>query len=119
MTALAGIRVLLVYARDFSSCAVTERGELYTWGTSYPNSFHLGHGVAAREPTPKRVEVLHGVKVAGAAVCDTHTLVAGEDGAVWDFGERAVLGLGEADAPPGDFVAQPTLIPNVRVRTFP
>jgi len=119
VTALAGVRVSLVYARDFSACAVTEKGELYAWGRGSFNSFHLGHSVDAPQPTPKRVEALSGVKVAGAAICDGHILVAGEDGVVWGFGQRAAPGLGEADAPPGDCVVQPTPIPNLRVRTLP
>jgi len=119
VTALAGARVTLVYAQSFSSCIVTEKGELYTWGRGSHNSFHLGHGVAALQKMPKRVEALSGVTVAAAAVGDRHTLVAGEDGVVWGFGERAALGLGEADAPPGDSVVQPTPIPNLRVRTLP
>ena len=81
---------------------MTEKGELYTWGRGLPNSFHLGHGVAALQLTPKRVEALSGVKVAAAAVGDRHTLVAGADGIVWGFGRRAALGLGEVNAPPGD-----------------
>jgi len=119
VTALAGIYVLLVYARDSSSCAVTEKGELYTWGFDYPNSFNLGHGVAALQFTPKRVEALSGVKVAAAAIRGSHTLVAGADGVVWGCGRRTPLGLGEADAPPGDIVVQPTPIPNLLVRTLP
>ena len=131
VTALAGIGVLLVYAQDCSSCAVTENGELYTWGWGYPTSFHLGHGDAARQLTPKRVEALSGVKVAAASISHSHTLAAGADGVVWGFGQRAALGLGEADAPPGDSededsededagcVVQPIPIPNLRVRTLP
>ena len=119
VAALAGIRVLLVYAQDCSSCAVTEKGELYTWGEGSFNSFNLGHGDAAAQPTPKRLEALSGVKVAAAAICDSHTLVAREVGAVCGFGQLAALGLGEADAPPGAYVVQPTPIPNLRVRTFP
>jgi len=119
VTALAGVRVLLVYALDLSSCAVTKRGELYTWGEGDLNSFHLGHGVAAPQQTPKRVEALSSVKVVAAAIRDSHSLVAGENGVVWGFGHRAALGLGEADAPPGTVVVQPTPIPNLRVRTLP
>jgi len=119
VAALAGIRVLLVYAQGVSSCAVTEKGELFTWGRDYFGSFKLGHGVAAPQRTPKRVEALRGVKVAAAAICDRHTLVAGEDGVVWGFGDRAALGLSAANAPPGQFVVQPTPIPNLRVRTLP
>ena len=117
---LLGKPVKLVYAGGSSSCAVTEKGELYTWGTGY--HFELGHGVATLQPTPKRVEALSGVKVAAAAICvihTLHTLVAGADGVVWGFGERAALGLGEADAPPGAIVVLPTPIPDQRVRTLP
>jgi len=117
VTALAGVRVLLVYAQECSSSAVTETGELYTWGEGRFNNFYLGYGVTAPQLTPKRVEALSRVKVAAAAICGSHTLVAGDDGAVWGFGERAALGLGEPDAPPVDFVVQPTPIPNLRVRT--
>ena len=119
VTALASARVKLVYAHEYFSCAVTEKGEIFTWGQGFPNNFNLGHGVAATQPTPKRVEALSPVKVAAAAICGTHTLVAGEDGVVWGFGERAALGLGEANAPPGQIVVQPTPIPNLRVRTLP
>jgi len=120
VAALAGVRVQLLYAHECSSCAVTETGKLYTWGEVFANSFNLGHGVAAPQQTPKRVEALSGVKVAGVAICDSHSLVAGEDGVVWGFGQRAALGLGEADAPPGDSVVQPTPtpIPSLRVRTL-
>jgi len=107
---LAGEPVKLVYTGGHSSCAVTEKGELYTWGFGQPNSFNPGHRVAAPQKTPKRVEALSGVKVAAAAVCGSHTLVAGADGVVWGFGQRAALGLGEAGALPGDSVVQPTLI---------
>jgi len=80
VAALASQRVKLVYAQAFSLCAVTEKGELYTWGGGGVN---LGHGVAAPQLTPKRVEALSGVKVASVAICDDHTLVAGEDGLVF------------------------------------
>jgi hypothetical protein len=119
VVALLDEQVKLVYARGNSSCAVTEKGELYTWGRDYPNSFHFGHGVAASQPTPKRVEALRRVKVVAAAICNSRTLVAGEDGVVWAFGERTALGFGDADALPGGSVLQPTLIPNLRVRTLP
>jgi len=110
LAALAGERVKLVSARGSSSCAVTENGELYTWGCS---GFNLGHGVDSPQQTPKRVEALRRakVKVATAAICDTHTLVADKDGVVWGFGKRAALGLGDAVPP---WVSQPTPIPTTR-----
>lgn len=137
VTALAGERVLLVYARGDSSCAVTEKGGLFTWGDANSYDYHLGHGVAGpTQRTPTRVEALSRVKVAAAAICDSHTLVADDDGMVWGFGHDAALGLGKAgpprvpnnaganpgfgvDLPPGGFVVQPAPIPTLRVRTLP
>ena len=119
VTALAGEHARRVYAYDFSLCAITQNGELYTWGSGIPDSFGLGHGVAASQLTPKRVEALRHVKVAAAAVCYTHTLVAGEDGIVWVFEERSAVGLCGVDAPPGYRDGQPIPIPNLRVRILP
>jgi len=120
VAALACQRVKLVHAQGYSSCAVTEKCELYTWGFGIPSSFHLGHGVGSAQQTPKRVEVLSRVKVATAAVSRHHTLAADTDGAVWAFGEPAALRINSADAPLGDRVGQPTLIPNLlwRMLTF-
>ena len=108
VTALAGKRVTLVYADRYSSCAVTIKGELHTWGGSGPiKCFHLGHGVATQQLTPKWVEALRHLKVVDVAICGIHMLVASADGAVWIFGG------------PGGRVRQPTPIPNLRVRTLP
>ena len=112
--ALAGQCVTLVYARHMSSCAVTENGELYTWGSG---GVYLGHGNGATQQMPKRVEALRRVKVGAVAISEGHTLVADTDGVVWGVGERAAIGLGDADGPPGDIVVQLTPIPNLRVRT--
>ena len=114
---LVGIQVKLVYALDASSCAVTETGELFSWSHESDYTNHLGHGVGALQLGPKRVEGLGGVKIAAAAICHTHTLVADEDGVVWGFGKRCALGL---DDEPGraddERVEPPTLIPALRVR---
>ena len=80
VTALIGQPVNHVVSGDYSSCAVTEKGEPYIWGTSVFGE--LGHGDDSAQQAPKRVEGLDGVKVAAAAMCFTHTLVADEDGVV-------------------------------------
>jgi len=109
-----GQRVKLVCTSCESSCAVTEHGELYTWGGG--DNGQLDHGDDDYQVRPKLVEGLNGVKVAAAAMCDTHTLVADEDGVVWAFGDRSALGLGDSDAAPQDRVWQPTPILTLRVR---
>jgi len=63
--ALFGRCVKLVDARDFTSCAVTERGELFTWGAS-SYDFNIGHEVH----TP-RVAWLNGVKITAVAISRT------------------------------------------------
>jgi alpha-tubulin suppressor-like RCC1 family protein len=94
---LIGQRVKLVIARDFSSCAVTEKGELFTWGQG--NEGTLGQHEGPRG-TPMRVDGLRGVKVAAVASGWKHTLAADVGGVVcvglrsmrgprrWCFGPR-------------------------------
>jgi alpha-tubulin suppressor-like RCC1 family protein len=115
VTAFVGQRVKHVDACAYSSCAVTEKGDLYTWGDGA--SGQLGHGDGELQVTPKLVKGLDGVKVAAAATCYTHTLVADEDGVVWAFGERTALGLGDPDGDEAEhYVWNPTPIPTLRVR---
>jgi len=115
VTALIGQPVKHVHSGENSSCAVTEKGELYTWGISVYGQ--LGHDDDSAQQTPKRVEGLDGVKVAAAAVCYTHTLVADEDGVVWALGLRSALGLdGDPDVASQDDVYKPTPVPILRVR---
>jgi len=118
VAAFVGHRVKLVCTSVDYSCAVTEKGELFTWGCSEPG--RLGHRDGEQPLTPKRVEGLSGVKVAAAATCNTHTLVADKDGVVWAFGVRLALGFGDSQADTDDYVQdkvwQPTPILNMRVR---
>jgi len=118
LAAFAGEPIKLVAAQSYCSCAVTESGALFTWGRGLNTSLNLGHGVGSPQLTPKRVEALGRAKVATAAICGTHTLVADADGVVWGFGWRAALGLGDTNAPPWDCVMQPNPIPTLRVRTL-
>ena len=110
-------RVKLVDAWNVFSCAVTEKGELFTWGrtTIYKN---LGHGDEGPRNEPKRVEGLSGVKVAAVAIGSTHWLAADEDGVVWAFGQRSALGLGYSGPEASAFVLPPTPIPTLRVRVL-
>jgi len=85
-------------------------GELYTWGHSSGNHFHLGHVVNEPQLTPKRVEALSHVEVVAAVICDSHTLVTDKDGVVWGFGPSCSIGLGDAAAPPGFFMGYGTAL---------
>jgi len=115
VAAFGRARVKLVDAWMYSSCAVTEEGELFTWGWG---SFGHGDDGPRFEPKPKRVEGLSGVKVAAVAIGVTHGLAADEDGVVWAFGQRSALGLGASGPEAIGHVRTPTPIPALRVRVL-
>jgi len=104
LTALDGERITLVYAHAHSSSAVTEKGELFTWGQAYWTDQH----------EPECDDGLLGVKVAAVAACSLFMLVADEDSNVWAFGRISHLGTGAANAPVNS-VGKPAQIPNLRV----
>jgi len=115
VTTLIGVRIKLVYASACSSCAVTETGEIYTWGGNH-RCRHLGHGGwDEQQLVPRRVERLSSVRVAAVALGVAHMLVADEDGGAWACG--SCLGLDESGVFQSDDVREPTLIPTLRVRT--
>ena len=118
MAALIGERVKLVAAGHNASCAVTEKGELFTW-SEYGILFnHLGHGVHTPQAMPKRVEALAGARVAAVAISAFHTLAADEDGVMWAFGKRLALGLDDPNPEDPQFVMTPTPVPTLRVRAL-
>jgi hypothetical protein len=79
--ALRDVRVRCVAAGRLHSCAVTEEGHVYTWGSGVMGA--LGHMEFADEPLPKRVETLYNscVFAVGVAGGHKHNLVADADGA--------------------------------------
>jgi len=113
VAALAGERVRQVAAGYYSSCAVTEKGELFSWVSG--EFGRLGHGSETAGLTPKRVEGLRGVTVVAADTSGGHTLVADEDGGVWACGLSMPAGPDDPNAPRGP-VLQPTQLPALRVR---
>jgi len=115
VAALIGQRVKLVNAGPAASCAVTEKGDLFTWSGD-GSQYNLGHGVDTPQATPKRVEALSGARVAAVAIGRLHTLAVDEDGVVWAFGLRSVLGLDDPNPEDDAFVKTPTPIPTLRVR---
>jgi alpha-tubulin suppressor-like RCC1 family protein len=99
--ALVGVRVRAVASGGgrCHMCAVTEAGEVFTWGDGEYG--RLGHGGFEDEPLPRRVEQLweDGVIVVGVSAGKTHTLVAGNDGRVYGAGMLYANGAAVSEDP--------------------
>ena len=75
-------------------------------------------GVDTPQATPKRVEVLVGVRVAAVTIGGWHTLAADEDAVVWAFGKCLALGLDDPNPENPQFVKTPTPVHTLRVRAL-
>jgi alpha-tubulin suppressor-like RCC1 family protein len=97
---LHGRPVRSLAAGRASSAAVTDEGEVYTWGDGRTGLLGLGSGTAAtrRVAAPQRVEALVGRAggVAAVALADAHSLFVSREGAAFASGENkeGQLGLG-------------------------
>ncbi|KAK3097022.1 hypothetical protein FSP39_005665 [Pinctada imbricata] len=93
---LAGKIVKCVAAGYRHSAAVTEEGELYTWGEG--DYGRLGHGDSNSKNFPTRVQ---NIDVVGQVACgSSHTLAVSPDGrTVWSFGggDNGKLGHGDTN----------------------
>ena len=82
--ALVGHPILSV-SLSLHCLAVTERGELFSWG--YNSCGQCGHGTLGDiEVLPRRAGALVGVRVRSASAGDWHSLVVTEGGALYSFG---------------------------------
>jgi len=95
--ALATRRIIEVSAGGLHSLAVSDTGELFSWGAGRDGK--LGHGDTQPQPVPKRVEALAGVVIEQASAGDGHSLVISSTGVLYSFGlgECGRLGLGDEE----------------------
>ena len=92
--AVGQVVVRAVAAGMEHSLALSEAGEVFSWGMG--GDGQLGHGDGEEERLePLRVAGLGGVRVCAVAAGCCHSLAVGSDGAVygWGYGEDACLGL--------------------------
>jgi hypothetical protein len=84
--ALSQIRVSSIVAGSRNSLAITEDGQLYTWGWNQRAT--LGHPPAKRtESVPSQVKALAKVKIVQAAIGGWHCLAVDEDGRAYAWGK--------------------------------
>ena len=79
----------------FHVAAVTEDGELFTWGRGM--DAQLATGGLANELLPRRIGLLGGFRVVAAAAGHSHTAAVTEDGALWTWGDGGAGMLGHGD----------------------
>ena len=91
--AVGQVVVRAVAAGQAHSLAVSEAGEVFSWG--HGELGPLGHGDEEDWLEPLRIAGLGGVRVCAVAAGAVHSLAVGSDGAVygWGCGEDARLGL--------------------------
>ncbi|CAH1427218.1 unnamed protein product [Lactuca virosa] len=98
---LAVTNVDYVACGEFHTCAITNAGDLYTWGDGLHNAGLLGHGTDASHWIPKRVSgPLEGLLVFSVACSTWHTALSTVDGRLFTFGDGrfGVLGHGDRES---------------------
>lgn len=85
--ALRHKRVRDIACGSSHSAAITNSGELYTWGLAEYG--RLGHGDTCTQLKPKRVEALVGHRIVQVACGsrDAQTLALSDEGLVWSWGD--------------------------------
>ena len=99
--ALAGIRVAYIAAGETACAAVSDEGDVYTWGwggSFWQGNGGLGHGDNVSQPHPALVQWLEDahVRVRTISVGSGHMLAVANDGKVlsWGNGEYGRCGNG-------------------------
>lgn len=83
-------RVVAVSATNKHSAAVTESGEVFTWGCNKEGQLGYGTSNSASNYTPRMVEYLKGKVFRGVSAAKYHTVVLGADSEVYTWGHRLV-----------------------------
>lgn len=100
---LTSHRVLSV-ATGYSHCiAVTETGEVFSWGID--EFGQCGHGAISRptfgynQPTPKRIQAMAGecTRARNASAGKHHSIIVTETGSIYSFGRGTEGALGHGD----------------------
>ncbi|CAN6478435.1 unnamed protein product [Victoria cruziana] len=111
---LSGFHIEMVALGSEHSVAITENGDMLSWGAG--GSGQLGHGHhpsilsflrGSREYTPRLVRTLEGVKVRKIAAGLLHSACIDENGSVFMFGQRTTDKLGFAET---NIVSSPSAI---------
>ena len=106
--ALQNVKVVVVEAGMAHSIAVTDDGQVYSWGGQISTKGELGHGNTRSQFTPKRIEALQGLRVVGAKAGHLRSLAVTATGKVYGWGSNL-----EGEHTPG--VSLPQLYPSLQL----
>jgi alpha-tubulin suppressor-like RCC1 family protein len=97
--ALRGVRVSSVAVGRCHAFALAEDGLVYAWGENTKRAV-LGNPQVRREPLPKPVEALRGVRVSSITAADGRCYAVADTGELWAWGvdgkSHTPLGHGES-----------------------
>ena len=87
------LRIAQIATGSFHSVALTELGEVFSWGSG--RFGRLGHGRQSDEPRPRAIRALHALRVQGICAGKFHTMCIVEDGNIyaWGRGDEGQLGV--------------------------
>ncbi|KAJ0180993.1 hypothetical protein K1T71_003078 [Dendrolimus kikuchii] len=91
LTSLSVLRITRVYTGEHWHAALTDNGQVYTWGKG--EGYRLGHGNLENVKIPKILEGLQGMKVVELSLGASHGVALTADGALYAWGshERAQI----------------------------
>lgn len=96
--ALTHCTVEFLACGEYHTCAVTQSGNLYTWGDGTHNFGLLGHGNDISAWTPKKISgPLEGLRVSSVACGPWHTALVTSMGQLFTFGDGTFGVLGHGD----------------------
>ncbi len=93
---VSGVKFINVQTGSEHSLALTDSGDIYSWGSNYYGQLGLGtSGSGTNKDTPQKVTV-NGVKFTDIAVGVSHSLALTDTGVLYSWGvnEYGQLGLG-------------------------
>ncbi|KAL0895990.1 hypothetical protein ABMA27_011981 [Loxostege sticticalis] len=91
LTSLSVLRITRVYTGEHWHAALTDVGQVYTWGKG--DGYRLGHGNLETMKIPKLVEAFQGIRVEDLSLGASHGIALTSDGALYAWGtlERAQI----------------------------
>ncbi|XP_068628740.1 probable E3 ubiquitin-protein ligase HERC2 [Battus philenor] len=84
LSSLSVFRVTRVYTGEHWHAALTDSGQVYTWGKG--DGYRLGHGTLDTIKVPKLLEALQGVKVIDLSLGESHGIALTSEGALYAWG---------------------------------